>query len=64
MVWWDRRGGPRTPSGTTDSNLDCAFVDNAIVFVVLKNGGPLGLPWILSDTYPVLVVGQVVEIVS
>ena len=25
-----RRGGPRTPSTTTDANLDCAFVENAL----------------------------------
>ena len=24
----DRRGGPRTPSRTTDANLDCVFVKN------------------------------------
>ena len=25
-----RRGGPRTPSRTSDANLDCAFVENAL----------------------------------
>ena len=25
-----RRGGPRTPSTTTDANLDCVFVENAL----------------------------------
>ena len=25
-----RCGGPRTPSPTTDANLDCAFVENAL----------------------------------
>ena len=25
-----RRGGPRTPSTTTDANLDCAFVKNTL----------------------------------
>ena len=25
-----RRGGPRTPSTTTDANLDCTFVENAL----------------------------------
>ena len=25
-----RRGGPRTPSTTTEANLDCAFVENAL----------------------------------
>ena len=25
-----RRGGPRTPSTTTDANLDCAFVENTL----------------------------------
>ena len=42
-----RRGGPRTPSRTTDANLDCAFVENALLFVVPNIGGaraPLGLP--------------------
>ena len=27
-----RRGGPRTPSTTTDANLDCAFVENALFY--------------------------------
>ena len=27
-----RRGGPRTPSTTTDANLNCAFVENALVY--------------------------------
>ena len=27
-----RRGGPRTPSTTTDANLDCAFVENALIY--------------------------------
>ena len=26
------RGGPRKPSKTTDANLDCAFVENALAF--------------------------------
>ena len=30
QVWRARRGGPRTPSTTTDANLDCAFVENAL----------------------------------
>ena len=29
-----RRGGPRTPPTTTDANLDCAYVENALVFDV------------------------------
>ena len=33
-----RRGGPRTPSRTTDANLDCAFVENSLVFVFPKIG--------------------------
>ena len=33
-----RRGGPRTLSRTTDANLDCAFVENALVFVIPKIG--------------------------
>ena len=37
-MWRARRGGPRTPSTTTDANLNCAFVENAPVFVVLKIG--------------------------
>ena len=28
-----RRGGPRTPSRTTEANLDCAFVENALVSI-------------------------------
>ena len=33
-----RRGGPRTPSITTDANLDRTFVENTLVFVALKIG--------------------------
>ena len=28
-----RRGGPRTPSTTTDANLDCAFVEKALFYI-------------------------------
>ena len=28
-----RRRGPRTPSTTTDANLDCAFVENALFYI-------------------------------
>ena len=40
-----RHGGPRSPSRTTDSNLVCAFVENALGFAVPKTGGgaPLAL---------------------
>ena len=34
-----RRGGPRTAS-TTDANLDCAFVENVLVLIDPKIGGP------------------------
>ena len=34
-MWRARRGGPRTPSPTTDANLDCAFVQNALVSPIL-----------------------------
>ena len=34
-----RRGSPRTSSRTADANLDCAFVENALVFVVPNKGG-------------------------
>ena len=40
-------GGPRTTSRTTDANLDCAFVENALVYVVPKIGwawAPLSAP--------------------
>ena len=30
QVCGTRRRGPRTPSRTTDANLDCAFVENAL----------------------------------
>ena len=49
-----KRGGPRTPSRTTDPNLDCAFVKNALVFVVwaIGVGDPLGPPlYDPPDTY-------------
>ena len=32
-----RRVGPRTPSTTTDTNLDCAFVENALFSFILKS---------------------------
>ena len=32
QVWRARCGGPRTPSTTTDANLDCAFVENALFY--------------------------------
>ena len=31
-----RRGGPTTLSRTADANLDCAFVENALLFAALK----------------------------
>ena len=45
------RGGPRTPLGTTDPNLECAFVENAIVFVIPKIGTPPGLPITIPGTF-------------
>merc|ERR1719499_2138626 len=33
QVWRARRGGPRTPSTTTDANLDCAFVEIALFYI-------------------------------
>ena len=33
--------GPRTLSITTDANLDCARVENALGFLALKIPGPL-----------------------
>ena len=52
------RGGPKTPSRTTDANLDCAFVENALVFVVLNIGGaqappgpPCPLPLVGNECY-------------
>ena len=46
-----RRGGPRIPSTTTDANLDCAFVENALYFIdplefTKKPGGPKIIPTI------------------
>ena len=41
-----RRQGPRRQSRTNDANLDCLFVENALVFVVPNIGeaqAPLGL---------------------
>ena len=37
-MWRGRHGGPRTLLRTTDANLDCAFVENALVFVAPKMG--------------------------
>ena len=31
-MWRARRRGPGTPSTTTDANLDCAFVENALFY--------------------------------
>ena len=33
QVWRARRRCPRTPSRTTDANLDCAFVENALFYI-------------------------------
>ena len=43
-VYRGRRVGPRTTSITIDANLDCAFGEYPLVFVVLKLGG-LSSPW-------------------
>ena len=32
QVWRARRGGTRTPSTPTDTNLDFAFVENALFY--------------------------------
>ena len=32
QVWHARNRGPRTLSTTTDANLDCAFVENALIY--------------------------------
>ena len=40
-----RCAGLRTMSSTTDGNLDCVFVKNALVLVVSKTGGPTEPPW-------------------
>ena len=37
-------GGSKTPSRTIDANLDCAFVENAFVFVVPNIGVPSWYP--------------------
>ena len=39
-MWRARRGGLKTASRTTNTNLDCAFVENALLFVALKIGRP------------------------
>ena len=36
-MWRARRGGPRTPSRTTDANLDGAFVENPLLILVPKS---------------------------
>ena len=33
QVYRARRGGPRTQSTSTDANLDCAFVENALLYI-------------------------------
>ena len=32
QVWRARSRGPRTPSTTTDANLDCAFVEKELFY--------------------------------
>ena len=55
QVWRARHGGPpSTASQTSDANLDCVFVTNAIVFDVLKTGG-LGPSWLSPSPSPVYV---------
>ena len=45
-----RRVGRRTPSRTTDADLDCALVENKIIFVVPKiRRGALDPPLICSS---------------
>ena len=39
-----RRGGPMTLPRTTRTNLNCVFVENTLVFLDPKIGGP-GPPW-------------------
>ena len=40
-----RLGGPRTPLRTTDANLNCAFVEKALLFIVSNIGkAQMGLP--------------------
>ena len=34
-----------TPTRTTDANLECAFVENALLFVVKLGGPPSPLPF-------------------
>ena len=55
-MWHARRGGPRTQSRTTDANLDCPFVENALLFVALKIGwsqAPSVSPLVqTAKTYP------------
>ena len=46
-----RRGGPRTPSRTSNANLDSAFVENALVYVVAKNGGALPLDNVITKPF-------------
>ena len=43
-----RHGGPKTPSITNFANLDCVFIENALLLVVPKierPHAPLGLPF-------------------
>ena len=53
---YDRRGGPRTLSKTADANLDCAFVESALVFVVLKIGKDKAPPFPLPPSETPLIV--------
>merc|ERR1712115_705723 len=47
-----RRSGPRTPSTTTDANLDCAFVKNSLLFALPKIES--ARPPLIPITYPLI----------
>ena len=42
QVCWAVHEGPRTRSKTSDADLDCAFEENALVFVVPNSRGGSG----------------------
>ena len=39
-MFHDRGKGPGIQQRSSDTNLDCAFVENALLFVVSQPGGP------------------------
>ena len=53
---------PRTPSKKADANLERAFVENALIFVVPKIGGPR--PCLKKSRHRVYLVGGTAGLIA